>query len=234
MATTPNIGLTQPVNGNQTTWGAELRANNTIIDSEIQAIKDDLAGSVASQAYPVGSVYLSTSATDPATTFGFGTWTQIAEGRAIVGVGTADGLAWTNGEEKGVATHALTTAEMPTHTHGTSSLTAAAVGGHTHGVGAVTVGADEDNPSSDRAAAYFVADGSNNFDGNGGVGAGRVVADPGASGNGGSHVHSLSGATDSAGGHTHSLSGTLDSTGGGSAHTNVQPSFALYIWERTA
>lgn len=36
-------------------------------------------------AYPIGSVYLSLNATNPATLFGFGTWVRIAEGRTIFG-----------------------------------------------------------------------------------------------------------------------------------------------------
>lgn len=62
--------------------------------------------------YPVGSVYISTSSTNPNTTFGFGTWTAI-QGKMLIG---ADGT-YTAGSSGGEATHTLTSTEMPSHTH---------------------------------------------------------------------------------------------------------------------
>ena len=62
--------------------------------------------------YPVGSVYMSTSATSPATTFGFGTWSAI-QGRMLIG---ADGT-YAGGSTGGAATVTLSAAEMPVHTH---------------------------------------------------------------------------------------------------------------------
>lgn len=61
--------------------------------------------------YPVGSIYLSVNATSPATLFG-GTWEQI-KGRFLLGA-SADYPA---GSVGGEATHTLTVAEMPSHTH---------------------------------------------------------------------------------------------------------------------
>lgn len=40
--------------------------------------------------WPVGSVYVSTSATNPATTLGFGTWTAFGAGRVLVGLDAGD------------------------------------------------------------------------------------------------------------------------------------------------
>lgn len=40
--------------------------------------------------YPVGSVYMSTSSTSPASLFG-GTWSQYSQGRTLVGVNASDG-----------------------------------------------------------------------------------------------------------------------------------------------
>jgi hypothetical protein len=40
--------------------------------------------------YPVGSIYTSTVATNPATTFGFGTWTAFGAGKVLVGQDTGD------------------------------------------------------------------------------------------------------------------------------------------------
>jgi hypothetical protein len=55
----------------------------------------------ASAAYPIGSVYMSTVATDPNILLGFGTWASI-DGRFLVGVGdNGDGKAYTAAEEGG-------------------------------------------------------------------------------------------------------------------------------------
>lgn len=79
--------------------------------------------------YPVGSIYLSTNSTNPASKFG-GTWEQI-ENRFLLGAGSN----YTNGSTGGAATVTLTTSQMPAHTHtftGSSATTSSA--SHTHTV----------------------------------------------------------------------------------------------------
>lgn len=61
--------------------------------------------------YPVGSIYLSVSSTDPATLFG-GTWERIKD-RFLL----ASGDTYSNGATGGEATHTLTESEMPSHQH---------------------------------------------------------------------------------------------------------------------
>lgn len=41
---------------------------------------------IATKIYPIGTIYLSISATNPGTTLGFGTWVRIAEGQMITGL----------------------------------------------------------------------------------------------------------------------------------------------------
>lgn len=48
-----------------------------------------VAGSVA-DAWPVGSIFVSVSATNPATTLGFGTWSSFGSGRVLVGLDSGD------------------------------------------------------------------------------------------------------------------------------------------------
>lgn len=84
-------------------------------------------------AYPVGSIYMSMSATNPAELFG-GTWEQIAQGRCLIGAGTgtdsrSESKTFTAGATGGEYNHVLTVGEMPSHTHSASTNTVAA---HSH------------------------------------------------------------------------------------------------------
>lgn len=95
--TIPATGDAMPVStGSQTTVAAAIAARATL-----------------EQVYPVGAIYISTASTDPATLFGFGTWSRIL-GQFLL---AADGRTYVTGTTGGEATHTLTESEMPTHTH---------------------------------------------------------------------------------------------------------------------
>ena len=74
--------------------------------------------------YPVGSIYLSSKNTNPATLFG-GTWTQIKD-RFILTAGDY----YSNGATGGAATVTLTVSNMPSHSH--SFTPSGTVGSHSH------------------------------------------------------------------------------------------------------
>ena len=74
--------------------------------------------------YPVGSIYSSTSSTNPGTSMGFGTWTAFGAGRVMIGAGTGGGGTYTAG-----ATGGSKDAVTVSHTHTAST---ASNGGHTH------------------------------------------------------------------------------------------------------
>jgi len=79
----------------------------------------DVTGTLAllETVYPVGSVYTNkTVSTNPATLFGFGTWTAIA-GRVVVGLDAGQTEFDTAGETGGEKTHLLTGAESGTSVH---------------------------------------------------------------------------------------------------------------------
>jgi hypothetical protein len=71
--------------------------------------------------YPVGSIYISTSSTNPGTTFNRGTWEAFATGRTLVGIDTSQSEFNTVEETGGAKTHTLTINEIPAHTHGITS-----------------------------------------------------------------------------------------------------------------
>ena len=74
--------------------------------------------------YPVGSIYINaSSATNPATLLGFGTWTAFGAGRVMVGLDAADAL-FDTAEETGGTKDAV----VVSHTH-TATVTDP---GHTH------------------------------------------------------------------------------------------------------
>lgn len=79
--------------------------------------------------YPVGSIYMSTVSTSPATLFGMGTWVAI-QGQFLIGV---DGT-YTAGSTGGAATKTLATDELPSHSH-SFSATSSSDGAHKHAVG---------------------------------------------------------------------------------------------------
>lgn len=61
--------------------------------------------------YPIGSIYMSTNNTSPATLFG-GTWEQIQD-RFLLAAGSSYAAGTTGGE----VNHTLTISEMPNHSH---------------------------------------------------------------------------------------------------------------------
>lgn len=73
-------------------------------------------------AYPVGSIYISISETNPSELFG-GEWERYGEGRTLIGAGTGTDInsisrTYTVGATGGEYAHRLTVSEMPSHSHG--------------------------------------------------------------------------------------------------------------------
>ena len=96
--------------------------------------------------YPVGSIYMSTVSTNPATLFGFGTWEAMPAGRVLLAQGKSSwGTTYNAGSTGGEATHQLTVGEMPSHNH---SAWIDTQGYHTHGYPV------SDNASSPQSSAY--------------------------------------------------------------------------------
>ena len=96
--------------------------NKFNLDSDGNLTVNSLTTSISSsetnfdEIYPVGSIYMSVNNTNPSTLFG-GTWSQIAQGRTLVGVDTNDTDFNTVKKTGGEKTHILTVEQMPTHKH---------------------------------------------------------------------------------------------------------------------
>lgn len=67
---------------------------------------------IVEQVYPVGSIYLSTIATNPSILFGFGSWERIQDTFLL-----AAGSQFPAGSIGGEIEHTLTELEMPAHDH---------------------------------------------------------------------------------------------------------------------
>jgi len=107
---------------------AGTSATKAITPATLLAVLNAFLGNI----YPVGSIYMSTVATNPSTLFGVGTWTAIS-GQFLMG---QDGTH-AAGSTGGALTKTLSTAEMPSHTH----TATAASDAHTHNIGRDTDGA---------------------------------------------------------------------------------------------
>lgn len=86
----------------------------------MEVLKGLTSTKALSEVYPVGSIYMSTEPTSPASLFG-GSWSQIT-GRFLLGVGRGEdsnGIAFEfmATETGGEYVHQLTVAELPSHTH---------------------------------------------------------------------------------------------------------------------
>lgn len=93
-------------------------------ESELTTAKNNLKSTVLSYVYPVGSIYISTSSTSPATFIG-GTWQRIT-GRFLLAATDSGASSWSTstksssikaGVTGGESDHQLVASEMPKHTH---------------------------------------------------------------------------------------------------------------------
>jgi len=90
-----------------------------------------LAGGIFNIIYPVGTIYESTSSANPSTYFTGTTWVRYGNGRVTVGQDSSDGSFDSVNDTGGAKTVALTSAQMPSHTHSFSGTTSSN-GSHSH------------------------------------------------------------------------------------------------------
>lgn len=126
--------------------------------------------------YPVGAYYISHVPTAPSTLFGFGTWSQVAKGKMLIGVDETGDADWNAaGDTGGEKEHTLAPGEVPSHTHNVGSLAATTTGSsHSHNI----------NRRNLAGTTGGVA-----------MGAGNVNVDDNTGPTGSSHTHTISGDT---------------------------------------
>ena len=208
--------LNDAVENLQTKVGIDNSAVSTSIDYILK-----------NKIWPIGSVFTAVVATSPATLLGFGTWSQIAGGKVLIGQTDGDADFNVAEETGGAKTATLTTTELPAHAHTGSSLGSEAAHvhagpSHSHGVTDPTHTHGIPN-GSDITSAGYAANTSQHDTGD----ITSVAASTGISIQAGGTGNTGAGSS-----HTHSL--TIASAGSGTAFSIMNPYFCVYFWKRTA
>lgn len=99
-------------------YDVQVNGDLYIADSSRSNIKT-ISKYVANDIYPVGSIYMSTASTSPASLFG-GTWERIQGKFLLAANDSADD--YNAGKTGGSVSTTLTTENLPAHTHGSKSL----------------------------------------------------------------------------------------------------------------
>ena len=170
--------------------------------------------------YPIGSIYSSTSATNPAATFGFGTWDAYAAGRVLVGAGGA--FSGTGGSAD---------ATLVSHSHG--GLTGTQSQDHSHAVNITSDGQSQNhihqNPATGGSGVVGPYGGPAP-DLEEGAGAPNVSYGDMAVNNV-DHTHAVNGNT---GGTSVNHQHGITAEGGSATNANMQPYVVVYMWVRSS
>lgn len=201
--------------------------------NDIRTIKNELLPNILEMVYPVGSIYLSVLNTNPSNVFG-GTWERLKD-RFLLGAGDN----YTAGATGGEASHTLTEAEMPNHSHSIPSLSGSTggAGSHNHSIPSLSGTAAS---AGSHTHSYYGVNSTGKMDWgesyqNGCTGAAWKDTD-----STGAHTHDVTtnaSTTGDVGNHTHTVSTNADNTGSkgnGTAHNNMPPYLAVYMWKRIA
>ena len=211
----------------------------TSIENTLNSISDKIAqikstertySSISTDIYPAGSIYMSTSSTNPGLLFG-GTWEAYATGRTLIGV-SSDATAGTTG---GASTKSLTVDNLPTHTH---SYTATGTIESTF----TGTSASVDSKSVSHSHSFYLINSGADLTGygvfkSGGFG-GRIMVNGSSSSvttssETASHSHTLTAAGTVASTYTGEES-TSSSVGSGTSFNVLNPYVTVYIWKRVS
>lgn len=192
--------------------------------------------------YPVGSIYMTDRAANPASYMDGGTWVRWGKGRVPVSIDEAqpefDGIE----EEGGVKAHTLTSSEMPQHTHSTPAHSHTGAPHthpgvpHTHSIdhdhvnASVSVQYAENTPGS--GTATRVTD-VGNVTGGQGTSKSATIDIPPHNGESGSSA-AASGPATFTGNTGVANPANTGPHGGNAPHNNLQPYITVYMWKRIA
>jgi hypothetical protein len=192
-------------------------------------------------AWPIGSIFITASSTNPATLLGGGTWVQI-QGKYLL----ASSSSYTAGQSYGSMTKTLSVANLPSHTH---SFTTGSAGSHSHSASTGSAGNHSHTRGSMNITGSFGYIENQNSMTSGAFTKGSYRENVGGTPENGIPINfdasrSWTGSTSTTGAHTHSVSvnsngahthtGTTNGTGSGTAFNVMPESIAVNVWQRTA
>jgi microcystin-dependent protein len=183
------------------------RQGSEIVGSEVSG----------SEAFPVGSVFISVVNTNPATLLGYGTWAAFGAGRVLVGFNAGDADFDTAEETGGAKTHTLTAQEMPAHTHVQDA--------HTHVQNAHNH--TQDAHSHVITSQTATTGGATSYE--------HGTLDTSSAETEATETTASATATNQAATAINQNATAINqNTGGGAAHNNMPPFIVAYFWKRTA
>lgn len=216
-------------------WIFEYSLNNSSFTSEQwKAINSGITADIVAlikkfsfeTVYPVGSIYTSTNATDPATLFGFGTWERIKD-TFLLAAGDNFEAASTGGS----SSITLKVNNLPKHVH--NYTPSGTISNKFTGVNAqINVsGANHTHTAGSGHGSGFMVD-TPHVEAHGAGYYGSFVKETAYSG-----VLTMSGNYTPQGNVSSTFTGTslvTSQTGSGEAFENLPPYLAVYVWKRTA
>lgn len=169
---------------------------------------NNAAHSVAflTEAFPINSIFLSVVSTNPNTLLGYGTWSQIAGGRTLIGQADGDSDFDVPEETGGAKTATIAQANLPNISTGAGTA-------HTH-----TQDAHTHNFLPRSATTGSVSS----------IVTGTLDTSSTISGSNQPHIQNATATNQNESAHTHSLGGS------GTALNIMNPYLVVYIWKRTA
>lgn len=243
-----NITSVQSVNNTQNTRLNNVESKNTTQDSTLSSLQTQIntlvtlhndqqalinslttqlnasESDIIKKIYPVGSLYITARNENPATTLGAGmTWEAYGAGRALVGVGTADGVNYTVGQARGANEITLSTAHLPIHNHQVNPPNTA-----------VTIAANGVNFSFD---IHNMSPAPNMITSASGL---TLSTSPGSTmraDRGGDTTNAQRVTYNAQHAHTGSVdiaAFTSGDAGSGDGHSNIQPSIGVFVWRRVS
>lgn len=220
-----NLNLVKPQMGENVDKTIPDLANNMqIIDDEVTALEGDVNAHLADDMLhvPTGLIAmwsgLITAIPNGWALCDGNNGTPDLRDRFIVGAGGDYNVGDTGGE----AEVTLTTAQLPSHSHGSGNLSTGSAGSHSHDSGTLSTNS---TGAHTHTSIYYRNPVPNANSGDSIYGASDVNSMTTSSA--GSHSHTISGSTASGGSHSHIISGSTDSAGSGQAHENRPPYYAL-------
>ncbi len=180
------------------------------------------------RAYPLGYLYLSVIATNPAIQLGIGIWQSVGAGRVLVGFDSGDSDFDASEKTGGAKTITLTESQLPAHTHVQNSHNHTQ-DAHTHTQDAHTHTQNAHNhtqrhfPTATGGSTGQTIDTSMSGTQ---TNSGLTTADSTAVNQNTTATNQNTIATNQA------TTAVNQNTGGGAAHSNLQPFLVVYIWKR--